>query len=413
LSGEARPVGAAPPRTARSGLIARYMLQLLSRPLLATLLVVLPTLLLERLLRLFDLVASGSAARAVVQLVLYLAPHYFGLALPAALFISVFVVVSQLSANHELDAIQGSGISLARVSRPFLMVGLLLTLVGIGLYGYLQPLSRYAYRAAFHAVTHSGWNATVTPGEFTRLGRNLSLTADGADLATGQLTGIFVQQHRADGADVTTTAPAGWLLPPAEENKVVLRLEGGTQIIVHPNGEVETLSFGDSAMARPFTLDLAPFRIRGEDERELTLDELWKGRQPAGPAISKTRLEGELHARLVRSASMLVLPLLAVPMGLAAKRTRRWHGIALAGLIVVFYHYAIQLAESLGDIGKIQPKPVLWAIFAAFTLFCSVTFVRAGRHPSEGPFDGMLGALERLGEILGSWLPRRRRRGAT
>lgn len=398
------------PAAASSGLITRYMLQLLSRPLLATLLVVLPTLLLERLLRLFDLVANGSAAQSVVQLVLYLAPHYFGLALPAALFISVFVVVSQLSANHELDAIQGSGISLARLSRPFVAVGLLLTLLGIGLYGYLQPLSRYAYRAAYYAVTHSGWNATVTPGEFTRLGRNLSLTADSADLVTGKLAGIFIQQHREDGADITTTARSGWLVPPAAEDKVVLELEGGSQIIVHPNGEVETLSFGDGAVARPFTLDLAPFRSRGEDEREMTLDELWRGQQPPGQTLLKTRLDGELHGRLVRSVSMLVLPLLAVPMGLAAKRTRRWHGIALAGLIVVFYHYAIQLAESLGDIGKINPKPVLWAIFGIFTLFCSVTFVRAGRHPSEGPFDGMLAALERAGEVVAGWLPRRRRR---
>lgn len=399
---------AAPRRVAGTALVWRYMLQLLARPLAATLLVVLPTLLLERLLRLFDLVASGSAARSVVQLVLYLAPHYFGLALPAALFISVYVVITQLSTNHELDAMQGAGLSLGRVSRPFIAVGLLLGLVGLGLYGYLQPLSRYAYRAAYYTVTHAGWNATVTPGEFTQLGRNLSITVDSVDILTGRMHGIFIQQRRPDGSEVTTTAATGQLIPPGAENRIVVELEGGSQLILHPDGRAETLTFGDSTIARPFSLDLAPFRGRGDDEREMTLDELWTGKPSTGDPIPQSRRDGELHARLVRSASMLVLPLLAVPMGLAAKRSRRWHGIALSALIVLIYHYSIQLTESLGDLGRIQPKPVLWAVFAAFTAFCLAVFIRAGRHPSEGPFDGLLDGLDRLGQGLGRLLPWRR-----
>ena len=114
---------AAVSRGGGSPLIGRYMLALLSQPLAATLGVVLPALLLERLLRLFDLVANGGAGVApIIRLVLYLTPHYVGLALPAAFFVSVFVVVARLGEHHELDALQSSGLSLAQLSRPFMLV---------------------------------------------------------------------------------------------------------------------------------------------------------------------------------------------------------------------------------------------------------------------------------------------------
>ncbi|MDB5369358.1 MAG: hypothetical protein JWP20_916 [Roseomonas sp.] len=397
-----------------SRLINRYMLRLLAQPLMATLLVVLPALLLERLLRLFDLVANGGGGVApIVRLVLYLAPHYVGLALPAAFFISVFTVMSRLAEHHELDALQGTGISLARLSRPFLYVGAVLTLAGLGLFGYLQPLGRYQYRAAFHAVTHAGWNATVAPGEFIRIGGHLSVMADDVDRQTGELTGVFIQQRQPDGTEITTTARAGWLTPQLDAGRLHLELEGGTQIAVSPDGTVRTLDFGTSAVSRPFSLDVGPFRPRGDDEREMTLDELWNNR-PAPPgtaeAVPHRRIEGELHGRLVRSFSMVLLPLLAIPMALGAKRTRRWHGAVLSALIMVLYHHAVQLAESLGDIGLADPRPLLWGIFTAFAAFCLISFRQGQRNPYEGPFDALFGMMERFSAAVAARLPRRRRR---
>ncbi|MBC9176388.1 LptF/LptG family permease [Pseudoroseomonas ludipueritiae] len=414
---EARPRAT---RGAGSPLVTRYLLRLLGRPLVATLLVVLPALLLERLLRLFDLVAtSAGAVGPVIQLVLFLVPHYIGLALPAAFFVSVFTVITQLSENHELDALQGTGMSLSRLARPLLAVGVALALLGLLLHGYMQPLGRYNYRAAFNAVTHAGWNAKVGAGDFIRLGSRLTVTADSVDAMTGQLTGVFIEQRRTDGTEVTTTARRGWLVRQPDEGTLVLQLEGGSQIEVSPEGEVNTLRFGDSSVTRPFSLSIPPFRARGDDEREMTLDELWKatsGPPPTstggGGPIPHSRLVGELHGRLVRSFSFALLPLLAVPMGLGAKRTRRWQGVALSALILVIYHHGVQLAESLGDIGLIDPRPALWGLFAGFAILSALAFRHANRNPYEGPFDAVLERLEGVTAAIGARLPRRRRRAA-
>ncbi len=395
------------PRESGSRLIGRYMLGLLSRPLVATLGVVLPALLLERLLRLFELVASGGGVAPIVRLVLYLTPHYVGLALPTAFFVSVFVVVARLSEHHELDALQSSGVSLAQLSRPFLLVAVGLVVLGVVLYGYLQPLGRYHYRAALHAVTHAGWNAAVAPGEFIRIGRRLSVTADRVDEWTGQLGGVFILQRHPDGTEVITTARSGWLTPQATEGVLALELDRGLQISVSPDGAVRTVDFGSSTVSRPFSLTPAAFRDRGEDERELTLGELWSGALAGQAGMEPRRTRSELHGRLVRSLSPVLLPLIAIPMGLGAKRARRWHGVVLSALIMLLYHHAVQLAESLGDIGVVDPRPALWGVFLLFAVFCASAFRHAQRNPYEGPFDAPLAWLARVGEAVAAWLPRR------
>ncbi|MFC7554923.1 hypothetical protein ACFQU7_25905 [Pseudoroseomonas wenyumeiae] len=60
------------------------------------------------------------------------------------------------------------------------------------------------------------------------------MTADSVDPRTGQLTGVFIEQRRADGTEVTTTARRGWLVRQPDEGTLVLQLEGGSQIEVSP-----------------------------------------------------------------------------------------------------------------------------------------------------------------------------------
>jgi lipopolysaccharide export system permease protein len=417
-SGRAGAVSAhprrAPLRPQASGLVGRYLLRLLAKPLLATLLVVLPALLMERLLRLFDLLAgAGGPLSSVARLLVYLVPHYLGLALPAALFIGVYVVVARLSEDHEMDALQSAGFSLARLSRPFLLVGLLFAAAGVGLYGYVQPLGGYAYRAAFHALANAGWNGTIVPGEFTRIGERAVVYADRRDPADGSLRGVFLQQRRPDdGAEVLTTAAVGRLALDAERGELFLELEHGQQTTFGPDGRVSTLGFAGSDLSRSLTVRLPGFRPRGSDEREMTLEELWATRDGTGPPppVRPSRLDAELHGRLVRALSLAVLPLLAVPMGLAAKRARRSHGIVLAAAILVLYQQALSLLESLGDVGRLDARPALWAAFALFAVFCATVFRRSSHNPAEGGFDGALAAIERSAAFAAALLPRRWRR---
>ncbi|MFC0408032.1 LptF/LptG family permease [Roseomonas elaeocarpi] len=380
----------------------RYLLAQLQGPLLAALPVLLLALLLERLLRLFDVAArTGGPIELVLGMVVNLGPHYLGLAIPAAFFAAVYVAVAKLGEAHELDAIWGTGLSLSRLARPFLVLGIVLGIGGIGLYGYAQPYTRYTYRALYDAFIHARWNATVPAGVFTHLGRDAVVTADRASGDGRTLEKVFVFQRRGDGSEIVTTAEHGHLEPTADRQQLRLVLEGGEQLTTLPDGRTRSSRFTDATTLRDVALILPPFRERGADERELTMDELWRGGSAAGAGIAPSRLRSELHGRLARAASLPLLGLLAVPMGLAAKRARRWHGAALGALILVLYQHALQLGESLGDVGKVDPRPAIWGPFLLFAIFTLLVFRRANRHPSEGPFDAALDRVETVARVIG------------
>ena len=108
-------------------LIDRYLLRLLVWPLVGCLGVTVVALLLERVLRLLDVLSQSSARFGYVsQLAINLVPHYLGLALPVAFFVALFIVITKLSDGSEIDALLASGQSLTRISAPFVCVGLFL-----------------------------------------------------------------------------------------------------------------------------------------------------------------------------------------------------------------------------------------------------------------------------------------------
>ena len=146
-------------------LIDRYLLRLLLWPLVACLGVTVIALLLERILRLLDVLSQSSARFGyVAQLAANLVPHYLGLALPVAFFVALFIVIVKLSDGSEIDALLASGQSLERIAAPFVAVGLFLSVFSIIVFGYMQPYSRYAYRAVMHAAINAGWNGRLAGG---------------------------------------------------------------------------------------------------------------------------------------------------------------------------------------------------------------------------------------------------------
>ncbi len=390
-------------------LIDRYILHQTATPLGVSLSVVLAALVLERILRLFDLVAQqGKSFGPVLTMAMSLVPHYLGLALPAAFFISIFLVAARFSGDSELDALRGCGMSIRRFARPLLGLGLVLTLFSVALYGYIQPYSRYAYRAIFHAVTNAPWDASIVAGTFIAAGGGYTLYADRMD-STGQwLEGVFVHERQDDGTEITTTARRGELQMSDDGEQISVALQDAVQIRSVAGKRTAALAFDSLVLGRPFTVKHPLFRSRGDSEREMTLTELRDAWHDPQSKVPHSRLKAEFHARLVRSVSLLVLPMLAVPMGMAAKRTFRWQGIALAAVILLLYHHAVQLGESLADLGRADPLYSLWGPFTVFAIGCGALFASTERRPGTNPFEALFERVEGITRHLRRLLPRRR-----
>ncbi|MSP82226.1 MAG: YjgP/YjgQ family permease [Alphaproteobacteria bacterium] len=378
----------------------RYVLAEAGKPLLLALVVVLAALLMERLLRILDLVANqGGPLLLALRLIASLVPHYLGLALPAAFFLAVFLVISKFAQHSELDAIQGAGVSLARLLRPLIVLGALLAVASLLLYGYIQPHARYASKVIQYVIANSAWDTMLQEGVFIEEGGKLTLLAEDIDQADGTLGGVFVNRELGGGRSLATTARTAELLRSPDGRRVLLRLHDGVQISAGPEiDDVGVMSFGSFDVDVALDGEIPPFRARGRGERELTLVELWHRRGDAGtlgPAI-----RAELHARLARALSLALLPFVAAPFGVAAKRTRQTAGLTVAAMVLLLYDHALLFGASLAELERIPAPLGSWVPFAAFATLGAVLFRRVLRRPDNNPVDAVLDALEATARTL-------------
>ncbi|WP_278367271.1 LptF/LptG family permease [Acetobacter orientalis] len=360
------------------GMLDRYLILQVMPPFLVALSVVMSALLLERLLVLFNLLAAGNNHIATfLGLLGTLLPHYLGLAIPAALCTSVFTVMRRMSQNEEIDAINSSGISLTRVARPYILLGLLLGAMSFFLYGFIQPLARYDFREALYVASHTGWAPRLQSRTFARPSDTLTLVADHVDQGGSHLTDVFIRDT-SEGHDRTITAVHGQIRVAADGSSVEIDLQDGTILTETPN-QTPTLTSFDTATRYLTKADhLAPFRERGDDERELTSPELISRLIRHDPRIPFSHMLSELHFRLARCLTIPFIPVLAVALAIMRKRQGGNSGLIVAFLALVGFDHLLQFGHSMVAT-KNASLLNIWLPAVIFAVGCSVLlFYKSG-----------------------------------
>src|SRR3546814_13142371 len=105
---------------------------------------------------------------------------------------------------------------------------------------------------------------------------------------------------------------------------------------------------------------------------------------------------------------MLLLPLLAVSLGVPPKRSTSALGVFLGIVMIVSYHKVHQYAADIGGLGRIDPLIALWVpalIFAAplLGIYLTIAYV-----PGRQLFGGIERVLVTLATAVTRWLTGRR-----
>lgn len=372
-----------------------YMLRGLFGPMTLALCVLLLAQLLERMLRLFELAAAtGASTLLVVKMIGSLIPHYLGMALPAAFFAAMFMATARSGDDNELDAMLATGRSITRMAVPCFLVAITLGVFNLYLFGYLQPLTRYGYDATVHEARHTGWNARLEPNRFVSVKDGFTLGADSVGADGRTLGGVFVERHDG-GEEQIITAESGRLVPSADGSRLSLELDNGLMLSTSERGSFGTVHFASLQRNEDFTAVPPPYEARGTRLRQLTLPEL----RIDAPAyveheITPAQRRGEFHGRLARSVLPLLLPLLALPLGMAAKRGRRAPGTVFAVLVLLTLWQALQFGESLAETGRASPWLTVWGPLLLFATFGLWLFRSSLQWPGDNPVMRAVSAIE-------------------
>ena len=389
----------------------RYIARLIAFPLLATLVVAAMLLLLEKMLRLFDFVVQqGGPVSVVWKMLANLIPEYLSLGIPIGLTLGILLAFRKLALSSELDVLRGTGQGYGRLLRVPFMFAITLAATNLAIVGFVEPYSRYAYEGLRYELRSGALGASIKVGEFTKLGKQMTLRVERSQDGGRELSGIFVMAAGQDRKRLAVTAEHGRFLATDDPNTIILRLRHGT--LVHDAPEFSAprvLSFESHDLPIDLPKEEA-FRQRGVRNGELTLPELVRQGKDAAVKKDRARSRAEVHFRLVEVATNLVLPLLAVALAVPPKRSTSALGVFLSVVILVTYHKVNEYLTGLAGSGTVPPSLALWVPFAAF---CGLTwwmYRTLARVPGGQP----IGALERqatkLGGFVRRWLARARLR---
>jgi lipopolysaccharide export system permease protein len=384
--------------------IDRYMARLIAVPLFSTLVIAAMLLILDRMLKLFDFVATAGGPVAVVwRMLANLLPEYLGLGIPIGLMLGILLAFRRLATTSELDVMRGVGMSYSRLLRVPYMYTALLALVNLAIVGYVQPRARYAYEQLRFELRTGALGASIKVGEFTHLGDRMTLRIERSRESGRDLSGIFVNVRTPKNDWIAVTAERGRFLGTDDKNVIIFRLTNGTLIHNRPDfrtPRVLTFNSHDLPIDLP---QFENFRRRGGINLESGLVELARRGKSAQTERERDSSRSEFHFRLAEVASMFLLPMLALALGVPPKRSSSGLGVFLSIVLIVTYHKVNQYAADVGELGRIDPVIALWVPFAAFAALVGWMYYQIAYVPGGQP----IGALERVLAKAGQAISRR------
>ncbi len=380
----------------------RYIFRLVLMPMLAVFVIAASLLVLDKMLKLFDFVATeGGPVSIVFKMLANLLPEYASLAIPLGLMLGILLAFRKLATTSELDVMRAVGLGYNRLLRVPYIITFALIGVNLLIVGYLQPLSRYYYEQLQYDLRSGALGASIKVGEFTTLKDRMALRIEQSEEEGRRLIGIFARVANAKGQVLSISAREGRFLALRDNpDTIILRLVEGRIVQDMPGQTPRVLAFSQHDL--PIDLPaIEKFRQRGDSDREYILPELLRiGWSKATPPELRTKTLANLNFRLVEVVMMVLLPLLAVALAIPPKRSTSALGLFVSIIMVVAYHKVNEYGQSVAMLGRVDPVLALWGPFALFAALILWMYWRIAYVPGGQP----IGALERVAGKIGKRL---------
>jgi lipopolysaccharide export system permease protein len=379
----------------------RYIFRLVIMPMLAVFVIAASLLVLDKMLKLFDFVASeGGPVSVVFQMLAGMLPEYASVAIPLGLMLGILLAFRKLATSSELDVMRAVGLGYNRLLRVPYLITLALMAINLLVVGYLQPYARYYYEQLQFELRSGALGASIKVGEFTTLKDRMALRVEQSRDEGRELIGIFARIANAKGQVLSISAREGQFMALKNNpDTIILRLTDGQIIQANPGETPRVLSFSRHDL--PIDLPaIEQFRERGKD-REYVLPELlrigWGDRVPRAEQLAS---RANLNFRLVEVSIMIFLPLLAVALAVPPKRSTSSLGVFVSIVMVTVYHKVCEYGQGVAAAGRADPLLVQWGPFVVFAAIILWMYWRIAYVPGGQP----IGALERFAATIGKRL---------
>jgi len=299
----------------------------------------------------------------VLKIIFYTIPAFLIFVIPMSVMLAILLTFLRLSSDNEIVAIKSCGMSIYGLLAPVLIFALLGFLLTIFMTLYAVPWSKASLEEISLEVAESNVDIGLKERTFNDTFKGVVLYVNKIDVQNRKLIDVFIEDKRKPDVVSTVVAPEGRLIAEPQKHIYHLILSNGTIHQTNPKERsANSIQFNTYTLSLDFKEQVAKAAKREKGRDEMSVAELRRYIESlAGKdeeAYHKAKIA--LHRRFSIPAACLALGLLAFPLGIQSKSTKRSFGL-LACLFFFFLYYVLLAAGySFGKTGVYPEVIGMW-----------------------------------------------------
>jgi len=394
-------------------IIQRYILKGLLPPFLVNLLFLTVIFLMTGMLQITKLIVNYNVGLGTIALILtYSIPHFLVFVLPMSVMMAILLTLMRMSGDNEIIALKSGGVSLYRLVPPAVILALAGFLATLFMTVYGMPMGKLAISQLTYRMLASNTDIGLKPRTFNNRFKDVTLYVNEVDPKRKTMKDVFIEDRRNPKATSTIVAPEGVVMRDAEGRSARLRLFNGMiNQVMREKQSANTIYFTTYDVNLNIAQMAKLSRYKQKDEDEMTLAELSGHIHKLSAKTQKKEYDDalieyykkkyndaliEFHQKFSVPAACIALGLLAIPLGVELRSTRRSAGLGMGIFIFVLYYVLMTAGRVFGEMGYLHPAAGLWAPNILVGIGGAIMLVRTA---NEKPNYFIMG-LRFLGDYL-------------
>ena len=309
-------------------------------------------------------------------------PLTLTLTIPAGLLAAVMIVFGRMSSDRELLALKASGVGLAPIVAPVIVLAMGLSLLDYWLVAYVVPECQKEFNGMKHEIVTNNPMALLNPEEIVDkipgwkiyFGSKEGTTLNDVILWQLDAANRLTSSIRADKATINLDL---------EHQQLVMTLLNGREeeyphdedaMKVHPGGHGEQMveavslnSFYEKVQRKLAWMTLPE------------IEDVIYAMQSAPTGESASPYLTEFQARISFAITAFTFVVVGIPLAIQTQRRETSFGIVVTFLIVLLYYVLGAVGKALKSHAGLYPELIIWTPNILFQAVGFYLFYRANR----------------------------------
>ena len=300
----------------------------------------------------------------ILLLFFYLSPMFLFLIMPIAAMLSVFLTFLRINSDNELVALKASGISLKQLLPAPLLFCALCTILALWVSVYAVSWGMGNFRGTIMDIAQTRARLVLQPGVFNKDIPGITIFARQADLNTGKIKHVLVEDRTREKNSVVILAPKGSIVTDEDRGEIIFKLLNG-RLYRTADKQLSVMGFGEYEVRLDLSQLFKGVKLGGLAFKEMSwtqLENILSGKDNSAEwdAEDRGKVLVEMHKRWVFPVACIVLGFFALPLACYFEGLNRQYGIVVILFLFLVYYSMVSFAMN-AIYGNVPVWLCMWA----------------------------------------------------